>query len=358
MRANRPTAGNRRRSALLIVPTLILASCAANQQADTSITSTVSTTSTTSTTSTSDDPTASPTASPASTSPDIATTAAPPSTSLADPCEALIEASTTVEAAGGERSFDLVLPADMSADDPAPLLILLHGYQGQATTIASRTNLLTLAPEAGVALAVPQGVGEPTTWHYDANNDLGDAAFLDSMLRTLTASPCIDTDNVWLSGFSAGSGYTAVFGCPRADRFAGLLMVSGLAPPICPEQSGLDLLIFHGIEDPIVAFDGGDQPVGEGTVKLASIPESAAGWAERAGCDPTPASSSFGDADRSIATTWSTCALESTVRLVAIESLGHTWPTKNPAQRVVDASCAVLLTMTDPAADPVESCFG
>lgn len=282
-----------------------------------------------------------------------------PSTTLTDPCESLVESTTAVEIEGVERSFDLELPTALSPDNPAPLLVLLHGFGGQAAIIASRTNLLTSAPDAGVVLAVPQGVGEPTTWHYDASRDLGDAEFIDVLLDQLTESPCIDPDNIWLAGFSAGSGYTGIFGCSRAERFAGLLMVSGLAPPICPEKSGLEMMIFHGVEDPIVAFNGGDQPVEGGAVNLSSIPASSAAWAQQAGCQPRPTGGAYGAQNRSIVTTWGECAQGSTVRLVAIQGLGHTWPVSSPnAAPIVDASCAVLTAITDPALDPIASCFG
>ena len=339
--------------ALVVASALIAASCAGGQTSDESGLIT-STTESSAVPAVSDSAPTS-TDQPATTT---STTTTPPSTTLLDPCQSLLEADTSVGVAGGERSFELALPTDMSANKPVPLLILLHGFNGQATRIASLTNLETLAPDVGIALASPQGIDEPATWHYNAQADLGDAEFLDSMYDALTQSPCIDADNVWLSGFSAGSGYTAVFGCPRADRFAGLLMVSGLTPPICPEQSGLDLLIFHGIEDSVVPFGGGDRAAGGETVNLASVPESAAGWADQAGCDPAPVDSTYGDANRSITTTWSACAGESTVRLVAHEGMGHTWPVRTQSTPVVDASCAVLTAMTDPATDPVESCFG
>lgn len=262
------------------------------------------------------------------------------------------------------RTFDLYVPEDLAdLGGPAPLMVLFHGFSGTAAEIAASTSLATMAPAGGVVLAVPQGVDSPPTWHY-ADDSFGDAVFVDAMLDELTRSECIDSDAVWLAGFSAGSAFTGVYGCAHADRIAGLVMVSGLAPPICPAADSPVIQVTHGVADPIVAFGGGSFGSGDQAIELDPVPVSGAGWAAMAGCAPQPATTTYGAASFSTVTEWSDCGRGPTVSLVAIDGLGHAWPGSAiapPGQAVdgpvVDPGCVAIHTMTGVGGDPFEACF-
>lgn len=267
-------------------------------------------------------------------------------------CAGVTSGAHSIDIDGVTRTFDLYVPDDLgSAGAAAPLMVLFHGFSGSAADIAVKTSLATMAPAAGVALAVPQGVDSPPTWHY-VGDTFGDSLFVDALLDELTGSACIDPQAVWLAGFSAGSAFTGVYGCSHADRIAGLVMVSGLAPPICPADDSPVIQITHGVADPVVLFDGGLQGSGDEAVQLDPVPVSAAGWAASAGCAPEPTVMTFGDIVNTV-TSWSGCGRGPTVSLVAIDGLGHAWPgaaDAPPGQAVdgpvVDPGCVALHTMT------------
>ena len=275
-------------------------------------------------------------------------------------CDQLTNGTHTIEIAGVARQFQLYVPAALSfMRRPLPLMVLFHGYNGTATEIAADTRLDQQAVNAGVVLAVPQGVDSPTSWHVDGS--FGDNDFIDALLRQLTSASCIDRANVWLAGFSAGSAFTGVYGCAHAAQFAGLVMVSGLPPAICPDKNSPIIQISHGLADQVVPFNGGDQVVGNSTVHLDPVPISAAAWAARAGCAVSAAVALVGEASN--ASTWSGCTRGQTVSLVAVTGLGHAWPgAPAPAGQaatvpVVDPGCVALKTMTNSPDDVDAACL-
>lgn len=270
-----------------------------------------------------------------------------------------------------DREFELYLPDDVgTTDNPtgvqSPLLVLLHGFGGDAVEFAATTGLHTLAPTAGVALAAPQGIGDVSTWHLGSPDDPlvpSDVDFLGTLVDDLTASPCIDPDNVWLAGFSAGSAYTGVYGCAHVDRFRGLAMVSGLPPALCPADANTSIQITHGVDDPVVPFAGGDQTISdEASVELDGVPASAAGWAAVAGCGE-PEQLVFGDTNPSSVTAWRECAGQAEVSLLAVSGLGHVWAGSSSSSGggritpIVDAGCVIVHAMTDADGDRFASCF-
>lgn len=271
-----------------------------------------------------------------------------------------------------EREFELYLPDQVgSADNPtglqSPLLVLLHGFAGNGVEFAATTGLDQLAPTAGVVLAAPQGIGEVPTWHIGSPDDplvASDIEFLGALIDELTAGPCINPDNVWLAGFSAGSAYTGVYGCSEVDRFRGLAMVSGLPPALCSADANTSIQITHGTDDSIVAFEGGEQTVSDdGSVELDGVSASAANWAEVAGCGD-PDRLVLGETHPSSVTAWRSCAGQAEVSLLAVTGLNHVWAGGaspeflEPVTPIVNAGCVILHAMTDSDGDRFESCFG
>ncbi|MCU1399290.1 MAG: hypothetical protein JWN62_2399 [Acidimicrobiales bacterium] len=301
--------------------------------------------------------TSTPTA-PTTTSVRAAPTSIPDSVPAAMPvdCAEMVSGDHDVEVGGEARRFVVAAPAGLdrsAAAQPAPVIVLFHGFNSTAEEILVTTGLERLGPDHGVVVVAPQGIGSPTSWHI-GDASFGDTEFTDRVLELVRASPCIDPAMVWLAGFSAGSAWTGVYGCAHTEGIAGLLMHSGLAPPICPAASTPDLMIVHGTADPVVPFAGGAQTVDSDSVQLSSVPESSAGWAATAGCDASPVITSAGAHVEIV--TWSGCLGGRTVSLQAVDGLGHTWAGGTGAPDVLNPGCVLVQRLTGAAA-PAASCL-
>ena len=285
--------------------------------------------------------------------------ARPSATSTAQSCPTLVAGEHPLTVAGVERVFDVYVPDGLTG--PAPVLVLFHGFASSKEEVASKTGLDRSAPAAGVVLVVPQGAGDPAGWNVLEGYEQ-DAQFVDAALDSLGSEPCVDPEAVWLAGFSAGSAFAAVHGCLEAGRFAGLGLTAGLPPPICPEGNTPHVIVTHGTDDAVVPYGGGAQPVGDVSVPLVSVPDSVAGWAERAGCDATAAVSTVED-DVELQS-WGGCPPGSSVSLLSVEGGGHTWPGSVEAMGVghtsqtVSNSCVLLRSIVEPDLDHLAECPG
>jgi polyhydroxybutyrate depolymerase len=287
------------------------------------------------------------------------TTEAPGTT--AAPCE-LPEAGTrTVDIGGTTRTYDVYPPTAPAEAGSVATLVLFHGFNSSKEEMVEITGLAEQAPAAGVLLVVPQGMGAPAGWNALAGFDQ-DEAFTTALLAEVQAPSCVDPDDLWLAGFSAGSAFSAVYGCTHAEQVTGLGLVAALAPAICPPDATPNVVITHGTADPVVPFGGGDQAVGETKVALASVSDSAAMWASRAGCAAEP---TLGEVGADVAVTqWSGCTGGSTITFQVVDGGGHAWPgAERPVAlgrttQTISTSCVLLAAITDPALDPLPDCPG
>jgi polyhydroxybutyrate depolymerase len=284
----------------------------------------------------------------------------PPGTTAA-PC-ALPDAGThTIDVAGTPRTFDVFPPSAPAEAGAVPTLVLFHGFNSSKEEMVEITGLAEQAPAAGVLLVVPQGTGSPAGWNALAGFDQ-DEAFTTALLEEVQAPSCIDPDDLWLAGFSAGSAFSAVFGCTHADRVTGLGLVAALAPAICPPDDTPNVVITHGTADPVVPFAGGDQAVGDTKVALGSVSDSAANWASRAGCAAEPTTAPVGD-DVTV-TQWTGWTGGSTITFEVVDGGGHAWPgavepvALGRTTQTISSSCVLLAAVADPALDPLPDCPG
>jgi polyhydroxybutyrate depolymerase len=279
----------------------------------------------------------------------------------AAPCTLPTAGTHTVDVGGTPRTFDVYPPTGPAEPATVATLVLFHGFNSSKEEMVEITGLDEQAPAAGVLLVVPQGMGAPAGWNALAGFDQ-DEAFTDALLAEVQAASCVDPDDLWLAGFSAGSAFSAVYGCTHADRVTGLGLVAALAPAICPPDDTPNVVITHGTADPVVPFGGGDQAVGDTKVALGSVSDSAATWASRAGCAAEPTVGVVG-ADVAV-TQWSGCAGGATITFEVVDGGGHAWPgavrpvALGRTTQTVSTSCVLLAAIADPALDPLPDCPG
>jgi hypothetical protein len=64
---------------------------------------------------------------------------------------------------------------------------------------------------------------------------------------------------------------------------------AGTAPPIgCPPETDVSVIAFHGTDDPVAAYEGGEQTIGDAVITLPTVEEAIRGWARLAGGNEEP----------------------------------------------------------------------
>ena len=80
--------------------------------------------------------------------------------------------------AGQARSFSLYVPSAYVENQPAPLVISLHGYGSNGIEMARLSALSIKADAEGFVVVYPNGVGVPPHWAIEEpGEDADDIAF-------------------------------------------------------------------------------------------------------------------------------------------------------------------------------------
>ena len=166
-----------------------------------------------------------------------------------------------LDVAGIRRTYWLARAPGLT--DPAPLLIVLHGFGTSGRDVATTfTRLATRAPAAGVTAVFPDGWRG--VWHVTGapadQPDLDDAAFLRALTAHLPgAAP---PGPIFLAGISNGAGFAEHVARHGLLPLAGLFGVSGTireasrqAAPVPAQRIAVTLMA--GTADPMAPYQGG-----------------------------------------------------------------------------------------------------
>ncbi len=142
-------------------------------------------------------------------------------------------------AAGGMRSFYLVVPTDY--DDSIPHRVIV-GYAGTDWSGEMIRPYLDLEQSGSRTIYVYpdvrfrdfEGWGNLGGWllgpHAAPANGMEDLDFTAALLDHLEASYCVDTDRIFATGHSWGGDMAAVAGCFLGDRFTAVAPVAANRP--------------------------------------------------------------------------------------------------------------------------------
>lgn len=176
---------------------------------------------------------------------------------------------------GVERNFGVYVP-NTNGDEPAPLVLLLHGGGGSAafTWISEEgRSWRALADAHNIILVVPEGLPDannPDSHHWndcrstisnpDADSAADDVGFLKAVLDWTATEHPVDPRRVYATGQSNGGGMTYRLLSEAPERLAaGAPIIMNMADPTectLPLQP-IPLMILFGTADPLVPFTGG-----------------------------------------------------------------------------------------------------
>ncbi len=199
--------------------------------------------------------------------------------------------------AGGDRPVDVLLPEGYDPTQPAPLLILLHGYAADSSVQDSYFVTSTVAAARGVVFAAPNGTvdeGGARFWNAtDACCDfygsgVDDSAYLTALIDEIEGRVNIDPNRIYFVGHSNGGFMSYRMACDHADRIAAIASLAGTTfedQQDCAATEPVSVLHIHGTADTDILYAGGVHG-GSGVVYPGAV-ETAARWAAIDGCGAT-----------------------------------------------------------------------
>lgn len=248
------------------------------------------------------------------------TSAGPPRDCASKPGALRGKSNQQLMAGGLARTFVHYAPATLKADEPAPVVIVAHGWlqSGQAMydltqyqKVADREGFVLMYPDGEPASVGPWNVGEgacPSTLLVLPTATGNDQAFLDGMLDFAEADQCLDREHVFFTGFSMGGYFANETGCLRPS-IAGIGPHSGGSHDLtsCP-VAHKPVILFHGDKD--------------GLIPAACGKEARDRWAAKNGCQ--------GEVDRVDVTGGHCeysrgCPLDGQVALCLFDGMDHGW---------------------------------
>jgi polyhydroxybutyrate depolymerase len=232
-----------------------------------------------------------------------------------------------LEFEGRAYRYELHVPQDLAAQEPVPLLLVLHRWLESGQAMAYMTSFNDIADREGFIVAYPNAAGG--TWDTFGGQYQDDIGFVLAVIEAVAAAHAIDRGRIYLTGASNGGFMTHVLACAAPGTFAAAAPVKGLMPARLAEAhpSGppVPILIIHGTNDGVVPYDA-RSVVG---AKTLTVDGGVAYWAARNGCDPVPVVEELEDrdpGDKTRVTVERYAGGAAPVVLYRVEGGGHTWP--------------------------------
>ncbi len=249
-----------------------------------------------------------------------------------------------IESGGMTREYVLYIPPGYVPSQPTPLVVSLHGFAGNPHEQERDSGWDDVAGRENFIVVYPAGTGSPLRWNAGQRElqtrlrqgglfermlgerffetvQADDVGFIRDLIAHLSDQLCIDGARIYVNGMSNGGGMTNRLACEAADVFAAAGMVAGAYTDFggCQPSRPIPVIAFHGVEDPIVPYQGVSE------VYFPAIETWAADWAARDQCGATPAAipGTVGDVT---GTRYTGCAGDAEVDFYTITDGGHTWP--------------------------------
>jgi polyhydroxybutyrate depolymerase len=179
---------------------------------------------------------------------------------LVQPLTAYAELLTdlTIEHDGITRSYDLHVPGN-AGEQPAALVLDLHGLFLDKTTQRGYSRFDTVAEQEGFYVAFPDAINR--AWNVEVGSSgADDVGFLRALVARIISQYNIDPNRIYASGHSRGGGMVYRLACEAADLFAAYSTVAIAATilheTICNPGRPVPVLSVHGLTDRLVAYEG------------------------------------------------------------------------------------------------------
>jgi len=229
-----------------------------------------------------------------------------------------------ITSSGLARTANLVVPKSYAGAQAAPLVLVFHGYLGNAGQMQDITGLDAVAEQNGVVLAYAQGLS--TSWNAgkccgtSASTNKPDVQFVSDLIDAIAQKVCVDPKRVYVTGFSNGAMLSSRLACELSTKIAAFAPVSGpLAIDTCAPVRPMPMIAFHGTSDIVVPYNGG------GLGGALSAPAGFDLWKTKGACTDASPVTVFKNGDTTCVE-YQQCGAGAAVRQCTIEGGGHQWP--------------------------------
>lgn len=148
-----------------------------------------------------------------------------------------------VEQEGFGLTYYVYVPSSYKPEQAAPLVVFLHGCNGDALEQArTTTGWAQLAETEGFLAVFPQATEPLRCWFFanpadNSRRDSGDAGAIARITQQVMKDWAVDEHRVFLDGYSAGGTMASVMGATYPDLYAAIGMVEG-CPYLCADDAG------------------------------------------------------------------------------------------------------------------------
>ena len=172
----------------------------------------------------------------------------------------------------GRGEIPVVVPAGYDKSQPAPLVVLLHGYTSSGANQESYFKLSALADEFGFIFVAPDGTVEkqgdrnrfwnagPACCNLQAST-VNDSAYLKTLIEALQNRYSIDAKRIYMSGHSNGGFMVHRMAYDYPETLAAIVALNGAAPNRWMKarpSSPVAILHIHGTADTVTPYEGGE----------------------------------------------------------------------------------------------------
>jgi polyhydroxybutyrate depolymerase len=248
---------------------------------------------------------------------------------------------------GSRRYYLLHIPKGYNPEKKYPLVIVIHGAFSNPGQIEKQSGFSAIADREGFLVAYPSGAfglfGFLKHWNAGhccgkaAKDNIDDVGFLLKVMDDIQSDHAVDSDRVYMVGFSNGGMLTYRFAAEHTNRLAAAAPLAaslgGKASAEMPlwktpkPKSPLPLIVFHAMDDLHVPYDGGISPKKKGEREYISVSDSIDFWVKNNNCDPETRVNALHNG-RITKKEWKDHSNENNIVLYTIDKWGHRWPGK------------------------------
>lgn len=241
-----------------------------------------------------------------------------------------------------QRKFMVHFPPNFTTATQRALVLNLHGGSGNMVNAQGFSMLNPVSDLNNFIVAWPQGYGiaPPGFSWADGRNTSADQAgiddigFIDKLIDTLITRYNVDTNRIYICGFSNGGFMVQRLACQLPDRFAAMASLGSSMDTVlyqnCNPSKPIPMAFFNGTADPAMPYEGGPMQNPQ-VIPVVPVDTTVRFWVSHNKCQTITPVFNFPDTfttDNSTAElyTFTNCDCNSDVKFYKLINGGHTWP--------------------------------